>query len=246
MKPGRYSSGRTGLARALSKLGYCSRSQAVELIRSGRVKVDRVRRCDPEHPVILTALFEIDGHAVRPEAPVYIMLNKPRGLVTTRSDEKGRATVYETLEGSGLPHVSPVGRLDQASEGMLLFTNDTNWANGITSPHNGIEKTYHVQVDCIASPELLRTMCAGVPADGDVLAAKSATLLRTGERNSWIALVLDEGKNRHIRRLLKALDVEVLRLIRIAIGPLQLGTLAKGQWRYLKESEVQQLRHGRP
>ncbi|MGA2661308.1 MAG: S4 domain-containing protein, partial [Verrucomicrobiota bacterium] len=119
---------RTGLARALSKLGFCSRSRAWALIQQGRVRVNgRVRR-DPESRVDLRRdRFEVDAQPVRSEAKVYLMLNKPRGWVTTLSDEKGRSTVCECLAGRGLPFVAPVGRLDKASEGLLLLTNDTQW-----------------------------------------------------------------------------------------------------------------------
>jgi 23S rRNA pseudouridine2605 synthase len=140
-----------------------------------------------------------------------------------------------------------VGRLDQASEGLLLFTNDTTWAAGITAPESRIEKTYHVQVDCLTGPELIRKMLAGVSAEGDFLAAKRVSMLRQGEKNSWLEIVLDEGKNRHIRRLMSALGVNVLRLVRVAIGSLQLGKLAKGEFRPLLPEEVRRLeRNSRP
>ena len=155
-----------GLARALSKLGFCSRSQAVEAIGAGRVKVNGTVRRDPQWRVRLDRdRIEVDGEPVRGSARVYVMLNKPRGLVTTASDEKGRATVFECLER--LPFVAPVGRLDRASEGLLLFTNDTAWAAKITDPANHVEKTYHVQIDRLADEALLGRMREGVEADSD-------------------------------------------------------------------------------
>lgn len=166
------------------------------------------------------------------------MLNKPRGLVTTRSDEKGRDTVYRCFEGTGLPFVAPVGRLDRASEGLLLFTNDTAWAARITAPESGIEKTYHVHVNCVADEEVVRRMKEGVVDGAERLAARRVRLLRTGEKNSWLEVVLDEGKNRHIRRMLNVLGIEALRLVRIVIGPVNLGTLPKGNWRRLSAGEV--------
>jgi 23S rRNA pseudouridine2605 synthase len=229
-----------GLARVLSKLGYCSRSQAWDLIKGGRVRVngnivrDAERRINPKVDKI-----EVDGAAVRAQPKVYLMLNKPRGLVTTASDEKGRETVYQCLQGKDF--VSPVGRLDQASEGLLLFTNDTAWAARITDPATHLDKTYHVQVNCVADQTLTRKMEAGVQTEEGILKAKQAQVLRQGEKNSWIEVVLDEGKNRQIRRLLEELGLEVLRLVRVSVGSLALGNLAKGQVRALTTAEIADL-----
>jgi 23S rRNA pseudouridine2605 synthase len=226
----------------LSKLGFCSRSQAWNLIKAGQVRLNGNVQHDAEKPVDMRRdRIEVDGQSIRPTAKAYLMLNKPRGLVTTASDEKGRATVFRCLEGSGLPFVSPVGRLDQASEGLLLFTNDTAWAARITDPATLLDKTYHVQVNRVADGELLRHLTAGVHCDGETLAAKAVRLLRHGEKNSWLEIILDEGRNRHIRRLLNALGVNVLRLVRVAIGPLEIGTLAKGAHRHLTPAEVRAL-----
>ena len=235
-------SGRTGLARALSKLGVCSRSQAWTQIEAGRVRVNGSVVRDPERPVDLHRdRVEVDGQAARAEARVYLALNKPRGLVTTASDEKGRATVFKCLAPAALPFVSPVGRLDQASEGLLLFTNDTAWAAQITDPANHLPKTYHVQIDRVADEALAGRIEHGRKVEDDWLAARRVRVLRRGGRNSWLEIVLDEGRNRHIRRLLAALDVSVLRLVRVAIGPLPLGNLAKGTFRFLSDDEVKSL-----
>jgi 23S rRNA pseudouridine2605 synthase len=233
------------LARALSKLGYCSRSQAGTLIEAGRVRVNGVVRREPEWRVDLPRdRIEVDEQVLQEEAKVYLMLNKPRGLVTTASDEQGRETVLECLAGQGLPFVSPVGRLDKASEGLLLLTNDTTWAARITAPDSHLDKTYHVQVDCVADEDLARRVQAGTTVDGDLLAAKGVRVLRHGTRNSWLEIVLDEGRNRHIRRLLAALGVSVLRLVRVAIGSVPLGNLAKGAFRRLTPEEVRGLKPG--
>jgi 23S rRNA pseudouridine2605 synthase len=186
--------------------------------------------------------IEVDARAVQPARKVYIMLNKPRGLVTTVSDEQGRPTVFECLKDAGLPTLSPVGRLDKASEGLLLFTNDTGWAAHITDPEIGLEKVYHLQVDRIADAELVARMERGADAgDGEFLRAKRVKILRSGSRNSWLEVVLTEGKNRHLRRLLAALGIETLRLVRIAVGSLQLGDLPKGTFRHLTEQEKNRL-----
>ena len=235
------SSRRTGLARALSKLGYCSRSQAFALIRGGRVTLNAAVCCDPEAPVILQQdRIVVDGHQLSAPAPLYLMLNKPRGIVTTAADEQGRRTVYDCLP-AGLPWLAPVGRLDKASEGLLLLTNDSEWAARITAPETHLDKTYHVQIAAIADEKLLRGMEKGVTADGDRLRVKRVSVIRRGQRNSWLEVVLDEGKNRQIRRLLAALGIEVLRLVRVAIGPLALGDLLKGSSRPLTREEKHSL-----
>src|SRR5438552_19128632 len=123
------------------------------------------------------------------------MRNKPRGAITTASGERGRGNVYQCL--AQYPFVSPVGRLDKASEGLLLFTNDTAWAARITDPATHLDKVYHVQVDRLADAALTGQLTAGVTANGEVLAARRVSVLRHGEKNSWLEVALDEGKNRH-------------------------------------------------
>ena len=234
---------RHGLARVLSKSGLCSRTEAAKWIAAGRVSVDgRVIR-DPEYPIVRGGQrVAVDGREVDETPRLYLMLNKPRGVVTTASDERGRDTVYRCIDGAGLPWLAPVGRLDKASEGLLLFCNDPEWAARVSDPGQGPDKTYHVQVDTIPDAAQLLALLAGVTGDGDEwLRAKSVTLLRAGEKNAWLEIVLDEGRNRQIRRLLAALDIGVLRLLRVAIGTLTLGELPKGQWRLLTPVECRSL-----
>jgi 23S rRNA pseudouridine2605 synthase len=234
---------RHGVARALSKAGVASRTQAAAWVREGRVSVaGRVVR-DPEHPV-RAGLDEVsvDGQPVGAEARVYLALNKPRGLVTTANDEKGRDTVYRCFDGAGLPWIAPVGRLDQASEGLLLFTNDPAWAAHITDPATGPDKVYRVQVEGVPGDDALAAMRDGIVDGGERLAAKAASLLKSGGKTAWLEITLDEGKNRQIRRLTKAAGFPVLRLLRVAIGGLALGDLPKGGWRHLTPEEVDALR----
>jgi len=233
---------RVGLARALSKLGYCSRSTAFELIRAGRVHLNGGIRRDPEAPVhIERDRIEVDGRELAAPSKVYLILNKPRGVVTTASDEKGRETVYAYLD-AGLPWVAPVGRLDKASEGLLLLTNDSEWAALVLAPETHLDKIYHVQIDAVADAGLVQSVTRGVTtSDGTLLRAKSAQILRGGEKNTWLEIVLDEGKNRHLRRMLDQLGVNVLRLLRVAIGPLRLGDLPKGVSRRLTDEEKRDL-----
>jgi 23S rRNA pseudouridine2605 synthase len=184
--------------------------------------------------------IEVDGKRVGEAEKIYLMMNKPRGIVTTASDEKGRETVYNLLP-QGLPWIAPVGRLDQASEGLLLFTNDTEWSARVTAPETHLDKTYHVQVATVADNSVLAALERGVTENNDVLRAKRTRKLREGEKNSWIEIILDEGKNRQIRRMFQGLGIEVTRLVRVAIGPLELGSLEKGRTRRILAEEKEAL-----
>jgi 23S rRNA pseudouridine2605 synthase len=228
----------------MSKQGNCSRSQAAAMIRAGRVRVNGKVRRDPETPVRLEHdRIRLDGQPLRAQQKVYLMLNKPRTVVTTASDEAGRDTVYACLP-PGLPWVAPVGRLDMASEGLLLMTNDSEWGARITAPESHLDKRYHVRVGTTADEPLLQKMLAGVESEGEWLRVKRVEVLRHGRRNCWLEVVLDEGRNRQIRRIMQALGVEVLRLVRVAIGPVELGELKKGQARPLTPEEKASLDHG--
>ncbi len=243
--PKKQTSATVSIPRGLSKLGVCSRSEGERLVEAGRVRIngklvrDASVRIVPEQDVI-----EVDGVQVGRAERVYVALNKPRGLVTTRDDPQGRATIYDCFAGASLPFIGPVGRLDKASEGLLLLSNDTRWAARLLDPVSHVDKVYHVQVRGVDHEATIARVAAGVvdPDTGDRLAVKQVSLLRVGSRSSaWLEITLDEGKNRHIRRLLAVLGIDVLRLVRVAIGPLQLGTLAKGAWRMLTDAEVRAL-----
>jgi 23S rRNA pseudouridine2605 synthase len=230
-----------GLARVMSKLGLCSRTQAIAMILAGRVSVDgRVQR-NPERPSDLRERIAIDGKVAKAPERVYLALNKPRGLVVTAADDRDRETVFDLLKSSGLPYLAPVGRLDKASEGLLLMSNDSEWAARVTDSKGRILKTYHVQISGIPDQSALDAMRRGIEDDGEHFAVADVRILRTGEKNCWLEIALDEGRNRHLRRLLAALNYTVLRLIRVAVGPVALGTLAKGQWRALLKSELDEI-----
>lgn len=226
------------LERVLSKFGLCSRRQAETLIKTGHVRIngrtvrDAGVRVDPKSVEIT-----VDSRRLTSAAKTYLLLNKPRGLLTTRDDPQGRGTVYDCLAGHGLPFLAPVGRLDKASEGLLLMTNDTKWAHHILEPSSNIDKVYHVKISCIADDELLSKLKEQKEDNGQILALNSASLLRRGGRNSWLEVTLNEGKNRQIRRLLYLNGVEVLRLVRVAVGAVRLGEVQKGCFRFLTDAE---------
>jgi pseudouridine synthase len=242
--------GTVSIPRALSKMGFCSRAQGERLVAAGKVRVngtivrDASRRVRPERDLI-----EVDGAPVAKAEHVYLMLNKPRGLVTTTDDPQGRATIYECLRGASLPFVAPVGRLDKASEGLLLLTNDSRWSARLLDPVSHVDKVYHVQVRGSELESVMQRVAAGVVerATGELLAVKAISLLRTGSRSgAWFEVVLDEGKNRQLRRIFAEVGVEVLRLVRVAVGAVVLGDLAKGAWRRLRPDEVRRLEGAGP
>ncbi len=237
---------RHGLARRISKLGIASRARATQWIEAGRVAVNGRTVRDPERPINARDLIALDGRELAASERVYLMLNKPRGLVTTAADERDRDTVYVAFADAGLPWVAPVGRLDKASEGLLLFSNDSLWAAGITAPDTHLDKIYHVQIDRVPDAALLAALRAGTTHDGEPLVLKHVRELRRGHKHAWLEVVIDEGRNRQIRRLLAAFDLRVLRLVRVAIGALVLGGLAKGAWRRLETHEVAALQRGAP
>jgi len=228
-------------------MGVCSRSEAARRVSAGRVRVNGKVVRDPESPADPVAdCIELDGVVLGAAERVCIMLNKPRGLVVSASDEQGRDTVYGLLREAGLPWLAPVGRLDKASEGLLLMSNDPVWASGITEPGAHVPKTYRVQVQGVIDDDTLKRLRKGIIDRGEHLSAKSVQAVGGGEKNTWLEIVLGEGRNRQIRRMLSACDRDVLRLMRVAIGPLQLGDLAKGAWRRLSETEILQLYGKRP
>ncbi|HEX7324545.1 MAG TPA: pseudouridine synthase [Rhodanobacteraceae bacterium] len=228
-------------------MGVCSRSEAGQLVAAGRVAVNgRVVR-DPETRIVPERdSIEVDGTRVHAVARICIAVNKPRGLLVTASDEQGRETVYSLLRDAALPWLAPVGRLDKASEGLLLMSNDPAWAAHISDPAGHVAKTYRVQVVGNPDPAALERMRSGIRDRGEMLAAATVRRVGGGAKNTWLEIVLTEGRNRQIRRMLAACGYGVLRLLRIAIGPLRLGDLPKGAWRVLSDAEVRTLLPGTP
>lgn len=172
---------------------------------------------------------------------IYVMLNKPRGYLTTMSDDRGRATVAELTEGVGA-RIYPIGRLDMDSEGLLLLTNDGELALKLTHPRHEIPKIYHVKVGGIVSRETLKLLNSPMEIDGYKLLPVKTELISIKENNSILRMTLFEGRNRQIRKMCESVDLEVLRLTRIAIGNITLGDLAPGKWKYLSTSQVEYLK----
>jgi 23S rRNA pseudouridine2605 synthase len=219
------------LDRAISKLGYASRSQAGALIRSGRVRVDGrlvtdvTRRLDPRR-----ARIQIDNVEPTRHQWTLVALNKPRGVLTTRHDPKRRPTVYDLI--ADLPtRVVPVGRLDFASTGLLLLTNDTRFANWLTDPATGVVRRYIVTVRGALSDETMVRLLDGIRDRDELLAASKIDMLKRSGRETHLSVELTEGRNREIRRMMASAGHEVTRLKRVAFGGLQLGDLDPGQWR---------------
>jgi len=231
--------GSVPLERALSKLGLASRSEARELIRAGRVGVDGEIETDPRRAVVPERIrVEIDGRAVRRAEPLTVLLHKPRGVVTTRSDPQGRPTVYGCLEGLDA-HVIPIGRLDAATSGLLLLTNDTRFADWVTDPKNEVPRVYVATVRGELTDETARRLEAGIEDAGEHLAARKIVVRKRSRRETHLLIELTEGKNREIRRLLVAAGHEVTRLKRVSFGGLELGELGAGEWRIVPIDELQ-------
>jgi 23S rRNA pseudouridine2605 synthase len=230
--------GFVSLERALSKLGLVSRSEARGLIRSGRIAVDGRTETDPLRDVVPEQIrIEIDGRPVQKAEPLTILLHKPRGVVTTRSDPEGRPTVYGCLEGLDA-HVVPVGRLDAATSGLLLLTNDTRFADWVTDPRNEVPRVYVVTVRGELSDETARHLEEGIEDAGERLAARRITVRKRSRRETHLIVELTEGKNREVRRLLASVGHEVTRLKRVSFGGLELEDLASGRWRVVPIEEL--------
>ena len=230
--------GEVSLERALSKLGIVSRSQARALVLAGRVEIAGQRVLDPGQPVVPEGLaIAIDGHAVGEQTRRTLLFYKPRGVVTTRADEQGRRTVYDCI-GAEAVGLGPVGRLDIASTGLLLLTNDTRLADWLTDPDHAVERVYLVTARGAVSDETAASFARGVLCEGELLVAKSATVRKRSQKETHLVLTLCEGRNREIRRLLGAAGHPVTRLKRVSYGGLDLGALQPGQWRVVSVAEL--------
>ena len=230
--------GKVPLERALSKLGVASRTQTNELISKGQISVEGKVIRDPKFLVTPeTARITVNGKLVVKSIWQTIMLNKPKGYVTTRSDEKGRQTVYDLLP-EGLKHLHSVGRLDMATTGLLILTTDTKLSNFLTDPVNEFLRTYIVVVEGNVTVEDVVKLQAGIEDEGEMLKPKEVTLRKRSNKESHLTIKLTEGKNREVRRLMAAIGREVTELKRVSFGKLMLGQLLPGQYKTINKEDV--------
>ncbi|MCQ2487177.1 MAG: rRNA pseudouridine synthase [Clostridia bacterium] len=230
------------LQKFMAECGVASRRASEELINKGRVVVNGKKakvgdKVDPKKDVIL-----VDGERIRIEEELYyIMLNKPRGFISTMKDEQGRKCVAQLVEDVPA-RVFPVGRLDKDSEGLLLFTNDGEFANNMTHPTRHVSKLYRVTVKQRVTEDMINTMMTGMVIDGKQTLPADVRVLVQEPNRTVLEISICEGRNRQIRKMCEGLGLEVARLKRIAIGPVKLGMLKQGDWRELKPSEVKALK----
>jgi 23S rRNA pseudouridine2605 synthase len=216
------------IAKMLARAGLCSRRDAERWITQGRVSIDGAVLTSPAVTVTADNDIRVDGEPIpRPERARRWRYHKPAGLVTTHRDEKGRATVFEALP-KDLPRLISVGRLDLNSEGLLLLTNDGALARRLELPATGWVRRYKVRVHGAVDPARLTPLASGISIDGVAYGPIRASLERTQGSNAWVAMALNEGKNREVRRVLEQLGLQVTRLIRLSYGPFHLGNLERG------------------
>lgn len=231
------------LQKFIAECGVASRRGAEKIIESGRVYVngDLVDymgcEVDPDRDMV-----EVDGIVIKPETKkYYIVLNKPKNYVTTVSDDLGRPTVMHLVEDIDA-RIYPVGRLDFDTSGLLIMTNDGDFANKLTHPRNVVNKTYIARVDRILSEDELATLEKGVDLDGVRTAPAKAEMIKRPQKGFEVKLTIHEGKNRQVRRMLESVGVNVVALKRISVGSVTLGNLPEGKWRKLSDAEINKLR----
>lgn len=229
------------LQKFLANAGVASRRAAEELIVAGRVSVNGAQasvlgtKIDPQRDEVA-----VDGVVVKPKKKLYIALHKPPGYICTRRDPEKRRTIYDLIPDEW-ENLYNVGRLDRASEGLILLTNDGDFCLRVSHPRYGVTKTYIVRVSGRVEKDILEKLCKGVYDRGERLKALNARLVSANNTSSIVEVELNEGKNREIRRLFQILGFKVIRLIRIKIGKIKLGELPPGKWRALTEAEIKTL-----
>jgi 23S rRNA pseudouridine2605 synthase len=233
------------LERAFSKAGAGSRTDARSWIGTGRVRVNGEIIRNPDHWVDLERdRITLDGKPLRSAEKLYILLYKPKGYITSYCDPQGRPTVYDLLADAGT-WLSPVGRLDLDTSGLLLMTNDTDFAERITNPEHKVPKTYQLKAATLLSDEQIEQLRCGVRLNDGPTRPAEVKRVRDGAKHTFLEMTITEGRNRQVRRMLEAVGSKVLKLVRTAIGPIRLGDLPIGKWRELTSEEVAVL-GGRP
>ena len=228
------------LQKIIAARGLCSRRQAEKWIEEGRVRLNGNTAHLGDTADVTEDVIEVDGKRLpKASKKLYLMLNKPRGYVTTLSDEKGRKNAAELVAGCGT-RVYPVGRLDMDSEGLLLFTNDGEFANLMMHPKHEVNKVYRVWVTNFA-PEKLEALAEPIELDGYTIRKPNVRPVRMEPTRAILDVTIHEGRNRQVRRMCQAAGLEVARLVRISEGGLRLGDLKSGEWRYLEPRELELL-----
>ncbi len=232
------------MERAISKLGWASRKEAREMITCGKVSVNGKIIINPSFRVdIKKDKIAIEGETIKPKRKIYIILNKPKGVVTTRKDELNRKTIYDIVKIDSW--VAPVGRLDMESSGLLILTNDNKFADFITNPNSKIPKTYLVKLNKKIKPEDILKLKIGIEIiiDGKIYTTLPANvkIVKENKKTCWIEIEIVEGKNRQVRRMFEKLGYEVENLVRIKIGNFEDKSLKPGEWRFLKPEELKQI-----
>lgn len=231
------------LERVLSKAGLGSRTEARSWIGAGRVRVNGRATQNPDQWIDLDrdhVLF--DGKPLENAEKLYLLLYKPKGYITSYKDPDGRPTVYDLLEGLDT-WVFPVGRLDLDSSGLLVMTNDSGFAELLTNPHYKVAKTYQVKCSTRVTNEQIDKLRTGVELDDGPTRPAEVIRLRDSEKYSHLEIRITEGRNRQVRRMVEAIESKVLKLVRVAIGPVRIGTLEVGKWRELTNPERRSLTH---
>jgi 23S rRNA pseudouridine2605 synthase len=234
------------LERIFSKAGLASRTDARGWIGAGRVRVNGKVVQNPDHWIDLDRdRVTLDGKPLRVAEKTYLVLYKPKGYLTTYRDPEGRPTVYDLLTDFGA-WLSPVGRLDLDTSGLLLLTNDTDFAEHVTNPESKARKTYQVKASTLLTDEQLERLRRGVELSDGPTRPAEVRRLRDSGKYTHIEMTITEGRNRQVRRMLEAVGSKVLKLVRVAIGPIRIGELQIGKWRKLTEEEISALSGGRP
>jgi 23S rRNA pseudouridine2605 synthase len=229
------------LERVLSKAGAGSRTEARKWIGEGRVQVNGQKIQTPDHWVDLERdRVTLDGRSLKAARKLYILLYKPKGYITTYKDPEGRPTVYDLLSGVE-SFVGTVGRLDQDTSGLLLLSNDTDFAERVTNPDHKVAKTYLVKASSRLSDEDLQRLRNGVELSDGITRPAEVRRVRDSEKYSFIEITITEGRNRQVRRMIEAVGSKVLKLVRTSIGPIGIGELEIGKWRELTAQELRAL-----
>ncbi|MBS1952921.1 MAG: rRNA pseudouridine synthase [Cyanobacteria bacterium SZAS-4] len=232
------------LNRAIAATGFCSRRRADELIAGGKVMVNGNVVSDFNFAVDLsTDKLIVDGHVLKAKQLDYVVIYKPKGVVTTCSDEMGRESILELLPRN-LAHLKPVGRLDMDSEGLIILTNDGDLAQSLAHPSQHVFKRYEALVEGNITDAALKQLAKGIRLEDGFTLPAETTLINRSEDESIFEIAIREGRNRQIRRMCAKLGYPIIRLVRVAIGGLQLGEMEPGEWRHLTVREIKALKSG--